>query len=469
MTLNRTTQSIGATRMPAGDDTGSGAPRSLFARARGMLSRLVHDRRGGIAMIFGLSLVPITLGAGLAVDLGRAYAVKSRLSYALDAAGLAVGSSSGTTAELQQIMQRYFDANYPASEYGVPATPTMTITNDQISLSVTADVSTLLMGAVGVDNIQVAASSLIVKETKGLEIVMVLDNTGSMSGSKIQSLKTAATDLVNIVFGNETAPALLKMGIVPFTGSVNIGASNTSLLTGYNPSDFSPDVWRGCVEARNYPNDTLDTSIGVGGAWRPYLWQPSWINPWPPISGSRGEIQGPNMHCPVSLLPLTNQKQDITNKINEMEARGVTHINFGAVWGWRVLSEDPPFTQGLPYNDPDNQKVAIIMTDGENFISNYTGTYSAYGSLYDGRLGTTSKSAAEAELNRRLGEVCTNMKNNDILIYTITFQVSSSTARDVMRSCATDPSKYFDSPSNAELEANFRAIAQQLSNLRIGH
>ncbi len=467
MTPNRTTQSIGAPHASTGD-TGADAPRSVFARAWSLLSRLAHDRRGGIAMIFGLSLVPMTLGAGLAVDLGRAYAVKSRLSYALDAAGLAVGSSSGTSAELQQVMQRYFDANYPAAEYGVPATPTMTIANDRISLSATADVSMLLMGAVGIDSIKVAASSVIVKETKGLEIVLVLDNTGSMSGSKIQSLKNASTDLVNIVFGGETAPALLKMGVVPFTGSVNIGAANTSLLTGYNPSDFSPGIWRGCVEARAYPNDTLDTSTSVGGFWSPYLWPSSWINSWPSISGSRGEIRGPNMHCPVSLLPLTNQKQDILNKINEMEARGVTHINFGAVWGWRVLSADPPFTQGLPYGDPDNQKVAIIMTDGENFISNYTGTYSAYGNLYDGRLGTTSKSAAEAELNNRLGEVCTNMKSKNILIYTITFQVSSSTARDVMRNCATDTSKYFDSPSNAELEANFRAIGQQLSNLRIG-
>ncbi len=467
MTLERTTQSIGSPQAPDGD-AGPIARRTAFARVRGFLSRLAHDRRGGIAMIFGLSLVPMTIGAGLAVDLGRAYAVKSRLSYALDAAGLAVGSSSGTTAQLQQIMQRYFEANYPASEYGVPATPTMTIVNDRINLSVTADVSTLLMGAVGVKKITVSASSVIVKETKGLEVVMVLDNTGSMAGSKIKSLKNAATDLVNIVFGNETAPALLKMAVVPFTGSVNIGASNTSLLTGYRPSDFNPDVWRGCVEARPYPNDTLDTSVAAGGAWRPYLWQPSWINPWPPVYGSRGEIRGPNMHCPVSLLPLTNRKQDILNKINQMEARGVTHINFGAVWGWRVLSPDPPFTQGLPYNDPDNQKVAIIMTDGENFISNYWGTYSAYGSLYEGRLGTTSKSQAEAELDRRLGEVCTNMKNNNILIYTITFQVSSNRARDVMRNCATDPSKYFDSPSNAELEANFRAIAKQLSNLRIG-
>jgi hypothetical protein len=36
-----------------------------------------------------------------------------------------------------------------------------------------------------------------------------------------------------------------------------------------------------------------------------------------------------------------------------------------------------------------------------------------------------------------------------------------------MRNCATDAEKYFDSPSNAELTANFKIIAGELSELRI--
>jgi hypothetical protein len=61
-----------------------------------------------------------------------------------------------------------------------------------------------------------------------------------------------------------------------------------------------------------------------------------------------------------------------------------------------------------------------------------------------------------------------NIKAKDIIIYTITFQVSSNSVRNLMRDCASEPDNYFDSPSDSELAAAFRAIGKELSNLRIG-
>ena len=107
----------------------------IWRSAGRMLGKLARERRGGVALIFGLSMLPIAIGAGLALDLGRAYIVESRLAYALDAAGLAVGSSTGSTSELQALMQSYFDANYPAAELGIPATPTMNIISDEIHIN----------------------------------------------------------------------------------------------------------------------------------------------------------------------------------------------------------------------------------------------------------------------------------------------------------------------------------------------
>jgi hypothetical protein len=37
-----------------------------------------------------------------------------------------------------------------------------------------------------------------------------------------------------------------------------------------------------------------------------------------------------------------------------------------------------------------------------------------------------------------------------------------------MRDCASDPGKYFDSPSADELRRTFQTIGAQLSNLRLG-
>ena len=53
------------------------------------------------------------------------------------------------------------------------------------------------------------------------------------------------------------------------------------------------------------------------------------------------------------------------------------------------------------------------------------------------------------------------------MVYTITFQLYDHDIKTLMRNCASDPEKYFDSPSNAELKANFKLIAGELSQLRI--
>jgi len=464
-------EEIGRVSATSGDDVARATRRGgrLGFRIRRSLNRFAENRRGTVAMMFAMMMIPLTISAGMAVDLGRAQIVKARLGYALDAAGLAVGSSAGDENELNAVLTDFFNANYPAAELGVPATPTMEIVDSEIHLAATAELDTFLMGMVGIHQIEVAVSSTIVRETKGLDVVMVLDNTGSMSGSKITSLKSAANSLVDILFGDQAQAEKLKMGVVPFAAAVNIGRANTALVPSLDENDYDPDFWRGCVEARTYPNDVRDTSVGAGGAWNPYLWESNSSNRWPRVRGRRGQIRGPNKSCPVEMQILTNRKADVVSTINAMEARGTTHINVGAMWGWRVLSPEAPFTNGAAYDDPETVKAIIVMTDGENYISSSCNGYGAYGSLCDGRLGTTSKSAAEDVLDARLLEVCSGMKNLNVKVYTITFQVGSSAARTVMRNCATDVSKYYDSPSNEDLERVFRAIGAELSNLRIGN
>src|SRR3546814_10301821 len=81
---------------------------------------LRSDRRGNVATYWTVAAVPVILAVGVAIDVSRAYFVRERLYFALDAAGLAVGSSEGTQAEMEAVMQAYFDANYPAAAIGVP-------------------------------------------------------------------------------------------------------------------------------------------------------------------------------------------------------------------------------------------------------------------------------------------------------------------------------------------------------------
>src|SRR3546814_9677548 len=93
----------------------------------------------------------------------------------------------------------------------------------------------------GKNQIQVAARSEITREMTGLEVAIVLDVTGSMDdpvggtgpGSdkkKIEALRTAGNDLVNILFGSNDEVDDLWVGVVPFSQSVNIGTDHADWM-----------------------------------------------------------------------------------------------------------------------------------------------------------------------------------------------------------------------------------------------
>src|SRR5471032_649657 len=95
----------------------------IAATARAFL----RAKRGNVAMMFGLALVPLTIAAGVGLDYSRAMLVRQQMSEALDAAALAVGSTSGLTqTTAQALAQKYFDANYTVDKTAF-GSPTVTI------------------------------------------------------------------------------------------------------------------------------------------------------------------------------------------------------------------------------------------------------------------------------------------------------------------------------------------------------
>ncbi len=69
------------------------APRRVWNAIVRYGRRLRPDRRGAVAVFLAFAIIPLIGIVGVATDTARAYLVKSRLSSALDAAGLAGGYS----------------------------------------------------------------------------------------------------------------------------------------------------------------------------------------------------------------------------------------------------------------------------------------------------------------------------------------------------------------------------------------
>lgn len=466
----------------------SSLARRLVRRCARLLAAPLHCRKGSSIALIAIAIVPLVGAMGLAIDTARGYMVKARLNQALDAAALA-GGRVMFDPSLDDTVNAMFRANFPDGFLGATITgPNLSVDagGETLTVSASADVNTSLMAVLGFDVMQVRAQSEVRRRVAGMELVLVMDVTGSMrSGGRINTMKAAATDLVNILYGDSETIDDFWVGVVPYAVMVNIGASRVTWVTGYDPSDYIPTAWKGCVEARAAPLDQDDTPPS-GGLWTPAFYPSDSDNVWPSVreeNGWQNDGTGPNLGCGPEITPLVAEKSTVLGAIDEMLPwhRGGTMGNLGLAWGWRMLSPrwrglwggDTPMDLPLDYDTPLMNKVVVMLTDGNNEWYDHPPSgpdgsdYGAYGRLGWGRLGTTNHGAALTEVNTRMANTCQMMKDNGIILYTITFQQNNAATQELYRTCATSPGHYFDSPTNADLTQAFRTIGTELSNLRI--
>lgn len=402
---------------------------SIVKDVLSLIQTLYRNERGSTVTFLAAAVIPLVAFSGLAVDSARGYLAKQRLSYAIEAAALAAAKSgvNATDAEIEAIGQRYFDANFPAGTMGsenLAVTYGISANKREITVTASADVQTALMTVVGIDDMQVGSQATALRESKGLELVLALDNTGSMGGY-IDDLEDATQQLLNVLYGDDDTVENLWVSIVPFDTRVNL--KNYSGNVDFTPSSSN----RVCANPRPSPYTTDEAA--------------------PSTSAFSSEYTQWSYGCKATpALGLTAEKSTIEDVIDDMDDNGYTRIDVAAAWAHRMLSPDWRGLWGnselpLDYNTPLMDKAAIIMTDGEN-------------NPRDG----TSKSTA----NARLLEACSAMKADNIIVYTIQYREDEEDLQDLMRSCATSPSHYFFAEDD-DLTTVFNEIANQLSNLRL--
>lgn len=179
---------------------------------------------GTILVAFAI-MAPIIIGAaGMALDFSQAYLVQQRLAQAIDAAALAAAASSSDPVEINQKVQEFFDINYPPEKLGITFDPVVVVDGDEVRVTGTADYNTFFLSVIGINEIDVGAETVVQREVQGLEVVLVLDNTGSMaSNNNIQALKDASESFINILFDRTSNPEFIKIGMVPYSNAVNVG------------------------------------------------------------------------------------------------------------------------------------------------------------------------------------------------------------------------------------------------------
>jgi hypothetical protein len=197
--------------------------------------------------------------------------------------------------------------------------------------------------------------------------------------------------------------------------------------------DPQPDftyTWHGCVGSRLDP------------------WHKQHAYPGRKISGIM------NKWCGTEILPLTANLIDVKFRINALSTEFETYLPSGIMWGWRALEKEAPLTEANgPFVD-STKKVMILMTDGFNYLSKNDVFH-------------TGNSKADAD--DLTTELCVNINTANIDIYTIAYEVTDVPTQNMLRTCATNPSMFFDASDANALQDAFEAIGAELIKLRLTH
>lgn len=247
----------------------------------GSISKFAKNRRGAFAMQFALMAVPLCVCTGLAIDGGRAFLARFELASALDAAALAVGSTTAEGADLNAVAQKYVDINFKTA-HDKPIKLDLVVNDKVATLKGSVDINTFFMPLVGQPTVNVSAESEVRVGGNHVEVAMALDVTGSMAGTRITGLKEAAKILIGEVVNTVQTPYFSKIAVVPWSQSVYVGpstkhvkASTTADLRGtpIGATAITGATWRaGAAGTQTITNAGWRTSVGgktvSGVSWK---------------------------------------------------------------------------------------------------------------------------------------------------------------------------------------------------------
>jgi Flp pilus assembly protein TadG len=263
---------------------------------KGAFSRFLKDQSGSVTQILGLAAIPMFLAAGAAVDTARINREHASFNMAVDSAVLAVaaddrsaltGLSDSQKAarieELETFAKEYIEANYSA-EQGTESSVTVELAINDQAIDITAhhQFPTTIMSMAGINTIELDAHARVQKAMRPIELVMVMDTTGSMGTTYMDQAKQAARTLMNRLYGGTKTEVpeseFIRVALVPFAAAVrlNTAAYDFKLdwidTAGLNPlsklnftssswnnyyawsrlksSGSSYHTWNGCVESR---------------------------------------------------------------------------------------------------------------------------------------------------------------------------------------------------------------------------
>ncbi len=177
-----------------------------------------------MAIWFAVMALPLAVLSFALIDINRASVEKRHLQDALDAATLlAARSTADTDNELQTIGEAALRAQLAGMSEATLRSSSFRLVGTKIESTAVATLAPYISNLWLQGDMQVGVQAEVARASTNLELALVLDITGSMSGTPLSDLKTAAKDLIDYVIQDVQTPYYSKAAIVPYSVGVNVG------------------------------------------------------------------------------------------------------------------------------------------------------------------------------------------------------------------------------------------------------
>lgn len=381
------------------------------------LRRFLKQDDGALLPFAMFLLVMMIMIGGLAIDVMRHEERRVQLQQTLDRSVLAAAGLK-QTLDPKSVVNDYF-AKTGVSEYLQGTTVDQGLNFRSVKADARGDTNPFFMRMMGIDKFEVAAASGAEQRINNIEISLVLDVSGSMQGTKLTNLKSAANQFIDTVLDQDQEKRV-SIAIVPYNGQVNLPQYMQDLYTKIDDHGVT-DVNCFDLPASTYTSLGLSRTLGMPVTAHADTYSTSTSTSYvTPTDANSAVPVATNRWCPDSaanvILAPTNNRTTLKAHINGLTAVGATSINAGMKWGTMLLDpssrsivsamvsqgKTPANFAGRPFDyfDSETMKIVVLMTDGEHFAEErvntgyragnspiylYNGLYSIY---HAGRSGT---------------------------------------------------------------------------------
>jgi len=241
-----------------------------------MLKRFHTAEQGNVAIVFALTLLPMTAFAGAALDYSRAGAARNKLQTATDASALGAAVATNVSTDQQRIA--FAEALFKANE--IPgASASAAIVGGKVVVTARATVKTTAMSLMQVPQMEVGARSVAARATPGPPAcVLALNKTvsGAVSFSGTTDFKAVGCTVHS---NSRSSQGISVSGAATVAAGGFCSAGGVSTTTPLTPEprtncpqlsdpfrNLASPVTTGCTYANNVqvqPNEQKTLSPGI--------------------------------------------------------------------------------------------------------------------------------------------------------------------------------------------------------------